>query len=99
MSRPDSRNDHHAQFAATPPRRTRSVTRLGVSVEKVVATMLVPTSHHGAAWPLVKNSLVEVPARRVNHTAGASATASEAKTMSQSRLFSCMEGLPVWQQL
>src|SRR5260221_347055 len=38
------------------------VTRLGVSVLKVVATIEMPTSHHGAARPEVKNSLVVVVA-------------------------------------
>jgi len=49
-----SRNAHHAQLAATPPCRTRSVTRFGVSVLKVVATIETPMSHHGAARPEVK---------------------------------------------
>ena len=40
------------------------VTRFGVSVENVVATIDTPTSHQGAARPEVKNSLVEEPARR-----------------------------------
>ena len=39
------------------------VTRLGVSVLKVVATIEMPMSHHGAARPEVKNSLVLEPAR------------------------------------
>ena len=38
---------HHSQLLLTPPLRTRSVTRLGVSVENVVATIDVPSSHHG----------------------------------------------------
>jgi len=36
---PVSRNDHHAQLLATPFSRTRFVTRFGVSVLKVVATI------------------------------------------------------------
>jgi len=38
---------------------------LGVSVEKVVATMEPPINHHGAARPEVKNSVVLDPARRI----------------------------------
>ena len=43
---PPIRNAHQAQLPATPFWRTMSVTRLGVSVEKVVATMEVPSIHH-----------------------------------------------------
>ncbi len=60
---PVSRNAHHCQLFATPPVRTRSVTRFGVSVLNVVATIETPISHHGAACPEVKNSAVLVPAR------------------------------------
>ena len=61
---PVSRNDHQSQLSATPFSRTMLVTRFGVSVENVVATMETPTSHHGAARPDVKNSAVLEPARR-----------------------------------
>src|SRR2546422_7160554 len=37
---------HQTQFWLTPPVRTRSVTRFGVSVENVVATSDTPRSHH-----------------------------------------------------
>jgi hypothetical protein len=47
----------------TPCDRTKSVTRFGVSVLNVVATIDVPTSHHGADWPDAKNSAVLDPAR------------------------------------
>jgi len=46
---PVGRNDHHIQFCDTPFCRTMSVTKLGVSVLKVVATIETPTNHHGAA--------------------------------------------------
>ena len=82
---PVSRNAHHAQLAATPPSRTRFVTRFGVSVLKVVATSETPTSHHGAACPDVKNSAVLDPARRASHSAGMNETTMEAATMIQSR--------------
>ena len=74
---PVSRNAHHAQLAATPPSRTRLVTRFGVSVLKVVATIDTPMSHHGAARPEVKNSAVLDPARRASHSAGTNETAIE----------------------
>ena len=48
---PVNKNDHHAQLFATPPFRTKSVTRFGVSVENVVATIDTPTNHHGAERP------------------------------------------------
>ena len=47
-----------------PPSRTRLVTRLGVLVLNVVATIDTPMSHHGAARPDVENSEVLAPARR-----------------------------------
>ena len=55
---PVRRNAHQAQLFATPPTRTKLVTRFGVSVLNVVATIETPISHHGAARPDVKNSLV-----------------------------------------
>ena len=42
---PVSRNAHQTQLPETPLVRTMSVTRLGVSVEKVVATIDVPAIH------------------------------------------------------
>jgi hypothetical protein len=47
------------------------VTRFGVSVLKVVATIDTPTSHHGAARPEVKNSpVLELAAARKRGPAG-----------------------------
>ncbi len=60
---PVSRNAHHSQLSATPFWRTMLVTRFGVSVLNVVATIDTPTSHQGAARPDVKNSAVLDPAR------------------------------------
>ena len=60
---PVRRNDHQSQLSATPLSRTMFVTRLGVSVLNVVATIDTPISHHGAARPDVKNSVVLEPAR------------------------------------
>jgi hypothetical protein len=85
-----SRNAHHAQLLATPPSRTRFVTRFGVSVLNVVATIDTPMSHQGAARPDVKNSVVLDPARRMSHSAGANEIESERMTMVQSRVVSCM---------
>ncbi len=55
---------HQSQFWLTPPVRTMSVTRFGVSVEKVVATMEVPSSHQGSFRPARKYSSVPCPALR-----------------------------------
>jgi hypothetical protein len=66
------------------------VTRFGVSVENVVATMETPISHHGAARPDVKNSAVFRPARRASSTAGRNDTASETATMVQSSEVRCI---------
>ncbi len=87
---PVSRKAHHTQLSATPPWRTRLVTRFGVSVLKVVATIDTPTSHHGAARPDVKNSAVLDPARRAIHSAGANDNEIEPATMIQSSEVSCI---------
>src|SRR3970040_2355046 len=81
---PVSKNAHHAQLLATPCSRTRLVTRFGVSVLKVGATIDTPTSHNGAARPEVKNSAVDDPARLASSTAGRNDTRSETTTISQS---------------
>ena len=47
-----------------PSLRTMSVTRLGVSVLNVVATIETPISHHGADRPEAKNSVMFLLARR-----------------------------------
>src|SRR6476620_4945851 len=81
---PVSKNDHHNQFSDTPRSRTRLVTRFGVSVLKVVATIEMPTSHHGAERPEVKNSEVLDPARRQKKSAGMNETAMLVAMMTQS---------------
>src|SRR5215207_1670002 len=81
---PVSRNAHQTQFPATPLVRTMFVTRFGVSVLNVVATIDTPMSHHGAARPEVKNSEVLDPARRARTTAGMNETTIETTTMTQS---------------
>ena len=59
---PVKRKDHQTQFPLTPFCRTRSVTRLGVSVEKVVATIEKPSNHHGIFPPARKNDRASFPA-------------------------------------
>ena len=61
VSKPVSKKAHHTQFPETPFVRTISVTKLGVSVEKVVATMENPKSHQGIFRPDKKNSDVFFP--------------------------------------
>jgi len=63
---PVMRKAHHSQFRLTPPFRTMSVTRFGVSVEKVVATIEVPSNHHGSLRPERKYCSRLRPARLVN---------------------------------
>ena len=58
---PVIRNADHSQFVLTPPVRTRSVTRFGVSAEKVVATIEGASSHHGAVRR--KGNIVEAASR------------------------------------
>ncbi len=55
---------HHSQLPAIPPRATIPVTASGVSAAKVVATIDVPASHHGAFRPDRKNSETFWLARR-----------------------------------
>ena len=61
---PVSTKAHQTQLPATPEVRTMSVTRLGVSLLKVVATIDSPASHQGTARPDAKNSVVLLPPRR-----------------------------------
>src|SRR5688572_13835516 len=83
---PVRRNAHHTQLPATPPVRTISVTRLGVSVLNVVATIDTPMSHQGAARPDVKNSAVLEPARLARTIAGMNEMTIETMTITQSRV-------------
>src|SRR5256885_16561197 len=66
------------------------VTRFGVSVENVVATIETPTSHQGAARPDAKNSVVLLLARRKKKRAGRNDTAIEMITTVQSAIVTCM---------
>ena len=67
-----------------------SVTRLGVSLLKVVATIDSPASHHGTERPEAKNSEVFFPARLPKKSAGTKQTSKVAKTMTQSMTCKCI---------
>ena len=93
---------HHTQLPATPLRRTMSVTRLGVSLLKVVATIESPASHQGTERPEAKNSEVLRPARRAKNSAGTKHTSSVTATITQSsgarvmaRYFSRSDSIPI----
>jgi hypothetical protein len=60
---PVSKKAHHAQFPETPVCLTISVTSKGVSVANVVATIDIPSNHHGIWRPERKNSAELFPAR------------------------------------
>ena len=94
MAIPVRRNDHQSQLSATPFSRTMFVTRFGVSVEKVVATIETPISHHGADRPEVKNSAVFLTARRIRKTAGRKDTTIDTTTITQSRDVTCIRASP-----
>ncbi len=68
-----------------------SVTRLGVSLEKVVATIDRPASHHGTERPEAKNSDVLLPDRFPKNSAGTKQMATDARAITQSRGWSCMD--------
>jgi len=84
VATPVSTNAHHTQLPATPLRRTMSVTRFGVSLLKVVATIDNPASHQGTARPEAKNSEVLLPARFPKNSAGTKQIRSESATIIQS---------------
>jgi len=63
-------------------------------VEKVVATIEVPISHHGAERPEAKNSSVPLLALRAKKTAGANAAARQMAITTQSIEASCIRWDP-----
>src|SRR5512145_403456 len=67
-----------------------SVTRFGVSLLNVVATIDSPASHHGTARPETKNSDVLRLARRPKKRAGAKQIATHTSATIQSMGCSCM---------
>ena len=84
MATPVSVKAHHCQLPATPCVRTKLATRFGVSLEKVVATMESPASHHGTERPEAKNSAVLLPERLPKNSAGHEADGDAKKAMIQS---------------
>src|SRR5256885_1322095 len=87
---PVKTNPPHTQLPATPVRRTMSVTRFGVSLEKVVATIDNPASHHGTERPDAKKSAVDFPERRATNNAGRKQISKVAAMTTQSRVCSCI---------
>ena len=69
--------------------RTRLVTRLGVSVAKVVATIDVPSSHQGMPRPAKKKDALSADERLATHRPVASVMAMTAPTMTQSIIARC----------
>jgi hypothetical protein len=61
VSKPVIKKAHHTQFPETPLVLTISVTKFGVSVENVVATIDKPKSHQGIVLPDKKNSVEFFP--------------------------------------
>ncbi len=84
MATPVSVKAHHCQLPATPWVRTKLATRFGVSLEKVVATIERPASHHGTDLPEAKNSVVLLPDRLLTNSAGAKQIATETSATIQS---------------
>ena len=94
MATPVSTNAHQHQLPATPCRRTMSVTKFGVSLLKVVATIDSPASHQGTDRPEAKNSAVPLLALLPKNRAGAKQTANESPTITQSSHCKCMKHSP-----
>ena len=90
VNMPVNRKAHQTQFPETPLVLTISVTRLGVSVEKVVATIEVPSNHHGRLRPERKNDSELPPARRLTNMPIAREVKMKPPTMAQSTQFSCI---------
>ena len=90
MPTPVSVNAHHCQFPATPCVRTKLVTRFGVSLAKVVATIESPASHQGTERPDAKNSAVFLPDLFAKNSAGMKQTANDRITIIQSIKCRCM---------
>ena len=87
---PVIRKAHHAQFLAMPFSRTMPVTRLGVSAEKVQATIETPRSHQGMLRPPRKNWLVLRPALRDAARPMLMTMTKKMPIMAQSMVCKCM---------
>jgi hypothetical protein len=71
-----------------------SVTKLGVSVEKVVATIDIPNNHHGIERPERKNSPVFFPARLETAKPMANVSSRKPATIPQSKVDNVMLVMP-----
>lgn len=91
VSIPVNKNAHQAQFPATPPFRTISVTKLGVSAEKVVATMEIPSNHQGIFLSPKKNWLVLFEEERAKESPMNSDTTKNAAMIHQSSTCKCIK--------
>src|SRR5947207_11165646 len=67
-----------------------SVTRLGVSLLNVVATIEKPASHHGTVRPETKNAEVFLPARFPKSSDGAKHTTRVMAMTAQSSVVRCI---------
>ena len=85
-----SKNAHQTQLPATPFVLTISVTRFGVSAEKVVATIEIPSSHHGIFLPDKKNSVTSLPDFFETKTPIKSDMTKKPEIITQSMFSSCM---------
>ena len=87
---PVSRKAHHCQLPETPFLRTMSVTRLGVSALKVVATIEKPSSHQGMERPERKYSDALLPARLLTTKPMTRERMKKAAMKDQSKVERCM---------
>ena len=69
------------------------MTRFGVSLLNVVATIDSPASHHGTARPEAKNSEVFRPARLPKNSAGTKQMTRQSAAMTTSMACSCKGSL------
>ena len=87
------RKAHQTQFPETPLVRTMSVTKLGVSVENVVATIERPNIHQGMFLPDRKKALALLPEDFETKTPIPNEIKKNTKIMSQSIKASCIFNL------
>src|SRR5699024_3366303 len=97
VSMPVNRKAHQTQFPETPSVRTILATRLGVSVENVVATIDMPSSHHGIFLPAAKYCSEFFPAWRATTSPTSNEKSRYAPIMVQSTAASSIKPIPVRQ--
>ena len=90
VNMPVNRKAHQTQLPDTPLVRTILVTRLGVSVENVVATIDVPSIHQGRLRPDRKKDSALPPARRLTSMPMISDINMKLPMMTQSIEFNCI---------